>query len=51
MPGTREHPSYFPDVDGLRALAVVAVVLFHLEVPGFAGGYVGVDIFLSSRDF
>ena len=51
MPGTREHPSYFPDVDGLRALAVVAVVLFHLEVPGFAGGYVGVDIFFVISGF
>ena len=51
MPGTREHPSYFPDIDGLRALAVVAVVLFHLEVPGFAGGYVGVDIFFVISGF
>lgn len=51
MPVTREASGYFPDIDGLRALAVVAVLLFHLEVPGFAAGYVGVDIFLSSRDF
>lgn len=33
------------DINGLRALAVVAVVLFHYEVPGFGGGYVGVDVF------
>lgn len=36
---------YRPDVDGLRAIAVIAVVLFHFGVPGFPGGFVGVDIF------
>jgi peptidoglycan/LPS O-acetylase OafA/YrhL len=33
------------DINGLRAIAVVAVVLFHLGVPGIAGGYAGVDVF------
>lgn len=33
------------DINGLRAWAVVAVILFHFGVPGFAGGFVGVDIF------
>jgi peptidoglycan/LPS O-acetylase OafA/YrhL len=36
---------YRPDIDGLRAISVLAVILFHAEVPGFAGGYVGVDVF------
>jgi peptidoglycan/LPS O-acetylase OafA/YrhL len=38
-------PAYRPDIDGLRAIAVAAVVLFHAEVRGFGGGYVGVDVF------
>jgi len=36
---------YRPDIDGLRAVAVVSVILFHARVSGFSGGYVGVDIF------
>jgi peptidoglycan/LPS O-acetylase OafA/YrhL len=39
------RPAYRPDIDGLRALSVVAVILFHFSVPGFRGGFVGVDIF------
>jgi peptidoglycan/LPS O-acetylase OafA/YrhL len=44
-PGRSHAPAYRPDIDGLRALAVIAVILFHSGVPGFEGGYVGVDIF------
>jgi peptidoglycan/LPS O-acetylase OafA/YrhL len=33
------------DINGLRAIAVVSVVLYHFGVWGFAGGYVGVDVF------
>ncbi|KEO54709.1 acyltransferase family protein [Thioclava pacifica] len=36
---------YRPEIDGLRAFAVVPVLLFHGKVPGFPGGYVGVDVF------
>ena len=42
---TTGHSKYRPEVDGLRALAVVPVVLFHAGLRGFSGGYVGVDIF------
>ena len=36
---------YMPHIDGLRCVAVMAVLLFHFGVPGLGGGYVGVDIF------
>jgi len=39
------------DINGLRAWAVVAVVLFHFGVPGFDGGFVGVDIFFVISGF
>lgn len=36
---------YRPEIDGLRAVAVMPVVLFHAGVAGAAGGFVGVDVF------
>ena len=33
------------DINGLRAWAVISVILFHFAVPGFSGGFVGVDVF------
>jgi len=37
--------AYRPEIDGLRTLAIVPVVLFHAGMPGLAGGFVGVDVF------
>ena len=39
--------AYQPALDGVRALAVAAVLLFHAEVPGFSGGYLGVSVFFT----
>lgn len=36
---------YRPEVDGLRAVAVLPVILFHAGLPRFSGGFVGVDVF------
>ncbi len=36
---------YRPDIDGLRAVAIILVVLFHCGVSAVPGGFIGVDIF------
>src|ERR1700709_1461151 len=48
---SRGTEKYRPDIDGLRAIAVVAVVAFHSFPNFFKGGFVGVDIFFVISGF
>ncbi len=45
------HPAYRPDIDGLRALAIIPVVMFHAFPTLLPGGFVGVDIFFVISGF
>ena len=46
-----KRSGFRPDIEGLRAVAVVAVVLFHAGLPGVTGGYIGVDVFFVISGF
>ncbi|MBI3792613.1 MAG: acyltransferase [Gemmatimonadetes bacterium] len=46
-----ERQPYSPEIDGLRAIAVLGVVLFHVGLPGVGGGYTGVDVFFVISGF
>lgn len=43
--------AYRPEIDGLRAVAVMAVIFFHLDISLFKGGFAGVDIFFVISGF
>jgi peptidoglycan/LPS O-acetylase OafA/YrhL len=53
IPGVPEGRSstFRPDIQGMRAVAVILVILVHASVPGVEGGYVGVDVFFVISGF
>lgn len=52
MTHPQKHTDYLPGLEGLRAFAVLAVILFHLDIPGlFSSGFLGVDIFFTVSGF
>ena len=38
-------PHYLPGLDGLRAIAVIGIIIYHLNTKWLSGGFLGVDTF------
>lgn len=51
VPRVADERRYLPEIDGLRAIAVVCVILYHSKISSFSNGYLGVDIFFVISGF
>jgi peptidoglycan/LPS O-acetylase OafA/YrhL len=47
-PGDRR---FRPDVQGLRAIAILLAIVYHADIPPFSGGYVGIEVFFVISGF
>lgn len=45
----KNHQNYSYEIDGLRALAVLSVVIFHTFPNALTGGFIGVDVFFCHK--